>query len=128
LPFKLLKLGVLPFPMDFLPISAVDISDQYGHMYWRSGQDILASARIIRDDPRLNAIYVTNFSCGPDSFITSYFRRIMGDKPLLELEMDEHTADAGIVTRCEAFFDSLYMTKMASQQSAPAVELALGEQ
>jgi hypothetical protein len=33
----------------------------------------------------------------------------MRGKPFLELEVDDHTADAGIVTRCEAFFESLEM-------------------
>jgi predicted nucleotide-binding protein (sugar kinase/HSP70/actin superfamily) len=31
----------------------------------------------------------------------------MGDKPHLILELDEHSADAGLITRCEAFLDSL---------------------
>lgn len=113
LPFKLRKMGILPIPMDFLPVDTVDISEYYDDMFWRSGQDILAAAKIIRDNPNLNAIYVTNFSCGPDSFILSFFRRILGEQPFLELEMDEHTADAGIITRCEAFFDSLKMGKGA---------------
>lgn len=111
LPYKLRKLGILPIPMDFLPVDEIDITEHHASMFWRSGQDILAAAHIIRDTPRLHAIYVTNFSCGPDSFIISFFRRIMGVKPYLELEMDEHTADAGIITRCEAFFDSLKMGK-----------------
>jgi predicted CoA-substrate-specific enzyme activase len=113
LPYKLRKLGIMAVPMDFLPVDTVDISSRYEDMFWRSGQDILAAAHIIRDNPYLNAVYVTNFSCGPDSFIMSFFRRIMGSKPYLELEMDEHTADAGIITRCEAFFDSLKMGKGA---------------
>jgi predicted nucleotide-binding protein (sugar kinase/HSP70/actin superfamily) len=78
-------------------------------MFWRGGQAILAAATLVKEDPRLQAIYVTNFNCGPDSFILSFFRRIMGDKPYLELEFDDHTADAGVVTRCEAFFESLKM-------------------
>lgn len=106
LPLKLRRLGVLPVPMDFLPLDRVDVSGRYPNMYWRCGQDILAAAEIIRDDPRLLAIYVTNFNCGPDSFITSFFRRIMGSKPFLELEIDDHTADAGVLTRCEAFLES----------------------
>jgi predicted nucleotide-binding protein (sugar kinase/HSP70/actin superfamily) len=77
-------------------------------MYWHSGQHILAAARLIRQEPRLQAIYVTSFGCGPDSFLLSYFRREMRDKLYLELELDDHTADAGVNTRCEAFFDSLH--------------------
>ncbi len=111
LPFKLRKLGILPIPMDYLPLDSVDLSARYDNMFWRSGQDILAAATIIRDDPRLQAIYLTNFNCGPDSFIINFFREVMGHKPFLELEMDDHTADAGIITRCEAFFESLNMGK-----------------
>ncbi len=111
LPYKLRKIGIMAMPMDFLPVDKIDISDQYKDMFWRSGQDILAAATIIRDDPRLQAIYVTSFCCGPDSFLINFFRRTMSEKPFLELELDDHTADAGMVTRCEAFFESLRMGK-----------------
>jgi predicted CoA-substrate-specific enzyme activase len=106
LPLKLRRLGVLPIPLDYLPVEQRDVSGRYGNMFWRSGQDILAAAEIIRDDPRLGAVYLTNFSCGPDSFLVGFFRRIMGQKPFLQLEVDDHTADAGILTRCEAFLES----------------------
>jgi predicted CoA-substrate-specific enzyme activase len=106
LPLKLRRLGVLPVPMDYLPLEGEDVSGRYGNMFWRSGQDILAAARVVARDPRLQAIYLTNFSCGPDSFLTGFFRRLMGDKPFLQLEVDDHTADAGILTRCEAFLES----------------------
>ncbi|HEU4563595.1 MAG TPA: acyl-CoA dehydratase activase [Gemmatimonadaceae bacterium] len=107
LPLKLRRMGVLPIPMDYLPLDTVDISTRYADMYWRSGQRILAAATLVAADPRLHAIYLTNFDCGPDSFLLTYFRRMMGGKPFLELEMDDHTADAGVITRCEAFLDSL---------------------
>jgi predicted nucleotide-binding protein (sugar kinase/HSP70/actin superfamily) len=110
LPLKLRKLGVLPIPIDFLPLDTVDITDAFPTMFWRSGQDILAAARLVAADPRLQAVYLTNFACGPDSFLVSFFRRLMGGKPFLELEIDEHTGDAGVITRCEAFFDSLHLT------------------
>ena len=76
-------------------------------MYWRFGQKILAAADLIRQDPRLNAVYVTNFSCGPDSFIQHFFKDTMRGKPFLEIEIDEHSADVGAITRLEAFLDSL---------------------
>ncbi len=112
LPYKLRALGVVPLPMDCLPLDEVDVSDRFDNMYWRSGQAILAAGRLIAREPHLQAIYVTNFGCGPDSFLLSFFRRIMrgadgSPKVYLELELDDHTADAGVNTRCEAFFDSL---------------------
>ena len=46
---------------------------------------------------------MTNFSCGADSFLEHFFKFIMGDKPYLILELDEHSAVAGMMTRLEAF-------------------------
>jgi len=107
IPKKLRDLGVLPIPMDFLPLDSVPPSREIREMYWRYGQRILSAARIINEDPRLFAVYITNFGCGPDSFISHFFREISKGKPYLQLEIDEHSADAGAITRCEAFLDSL---------------------
>jgi len=111
LPYKLRRLGVLPLPMDFLPLDDVAVPARYDDMFWRSGQDILRAGVVVRDDPRLHALYLTNFNCGPDAFLLSYFRQTLGSKPFLELEVDDHTADAGMITRCEAFFDSLNLAR-----------------
>jgi len=113
LPAKIRSLGVQAIPMDFLPLHRVDLAG-WENMYWRSGQRIIAAARFIREHPGLYPVYITNFGCGPDSFITHFFRHEMGDKPYLQLEIDEHSADAGAITRIEAFLDSL---KNAGEQS-----------
>lgn len=107
LPEKLRDLGVLAIPMDFLPLSEEDLSSDFPSMYWKYGQKILAAARIIARDQRLNAIYITNFGCGPDSFVSKFFSRELRGKPYLTIEIDEHSADVGAITRCEAFLDSL---------------------
>lgn len=107
LPKKFRNLGALPIPMDYLDLDSVDLFKLFPDMYWRYGQKILAAAEIIHKDPRLNAVYITNFGCGPDSFITRFFRDKMGPKPFLQIEVDEHSADVGAITRCEAFLDSL---------------------
>ncbi|MGO8990003.1 MAG: acyl-CoA dehydratase activase [bacterium] len=107
LPKKLQDLGVLPIPMDFLPLESVAPTEEIQEMYWRYGQRILAAGKIIKENPRLYAVYITNFGCGPDSFISHFFRDLSKGKPYLQLEIDEHSADAGAITRCEAFLDSL---------------------
>jgi predicted CoA-substrate-specific enzyme activase len=107
IPKKLRDLGVLPIPMDFLPLESVAPSEEIREMYWRYGQRILAAGKIIKENPRLYAVYITNFGCGPDSFISHFFRDLSKGKPYLQLEIDEHSADAGAITRCEAFLDSL---------------------
>jgi len=111
IPEKLRDLGCLAIPIDFLPASIDDIAGDFPHMYWKYGQKIIAAARFIRDDRRLNTIYITNFGCGPDSFISKFFGREIGSKPYLTIEVDEHSADVGAITRCEAFLDSLKNVK-----------------
>ena len=59
--------------------------------------DAEAAGKIVRDDPRLYAGYITNFGCGPDSFISHFFRDLSRGKPYLQLEIDEHSADAGAI-------------------------------
>lgn len=107
IPKKLASLDAISIPFDFLNIEDIRISREWPNMYWRSGQRILRAARIVRDNPLVYPIYIGNFSCGPDSFILKYFAKELGDKPFLHLEIDEHSADAGAITRCEAFLDSI---------------------
>jgi predicted CoA-substrate-specific enzyme activase len=107
LPEKLRTMGATALPIDCLPLEDQAVADDFPHMYWKYGQRILAAARCIRTHPNLHAIYVTNFGCGPDSFISKFFEREMHGKPFLTIEIDEHSADAGMITRCEAFLDSL---------------------
>ena len=107
LPRHFRELGVLPIPMDMLPVDSVDLSAEFPDLTWRYGQKILAAAEIIRRDSRLAAVYLTNFSCGPDSFLLQFFQARMGGKVFLQIEVDEHSSDVGALTRCEAFIDSL---------------------
>jgi predicted CoA-substrate-specific enzyme activase len=123
LPEKLRDLGVLAIPPDFIPTDDADVGHDYPNMYWRYGQRIVALGRKIATDPRLHALYITNFGCGPDSFISKYFGREMHDKPYLTIEVDEHSADVGAITRCEAFLDSIRNARR-DREHRPAPPLA----
>ncbi len=113
---KLIRQDVFPIPLDYLPLEREDVFDDYYMMYWPNGQKILAGARLVSADERLDAVYIGNFRCGPDSFLQHYVSRETGSKPFLFLEVDEHSADAGLVTRIEAFLDS----RSESRTSEPA--------
>ncbi|MCH7763981.1 MAG: activase [Candidatus Marinimicrobia bacterium] len=102
IPHKFASRGIKIIPVDFLDLKSAPIRK---HMYWATGQINLKGAAIVEAHPQLFGNYITNFSCGPDSFIVGYFRDIMGTKPSLTLELDNHTADAGLETRIEAFLD-----------------------
>lgn len=102
IPQKFSSRNITLIPHDFIPSDHLDSGD---NMYWGAGNQILRSARFVKDHPQLFGTYITNFSCGPDSMIVPYFRKIMGNKPSLTLELDSHSADAGLNTRIEAAID-----------------------
>ncbi len=104
---KLRDLNILTIPLDHLPLDEEDVFTDYPSMYWPNGQKILAGAKYIAKHKKLYAVYLGNFRCGPDSFLIHFFKDEMKGKPFLHLEVDEHSADAGIITRIEAFLDSL---------------------
>ena len=128
LPRKLADLGMKLLPMDMLDAEGVPLSDPSLHreVYWTYGQKILRAGEVIRRDPRLFAIYLSNFSCGPDSFIQTFFKDLMSQKPCLQLELDEHSADAGVITRIEAFLESLKHYNDSQHQAPPSPPAVAG--
>jgi predicted CoA-substrate-specific enzyme activase len=97
--------GVNVIPIDALPTADIDVRDINDNMFWDYGRKILAAGKIVREHPNLHIIYITNFKCGPDSFLKSYIGQASG-KPFLTLQFDGHSNDAGMMTRCEAYLDS----------------------
>jgi predicted CoA-substrate-specific enzyme activase len=104
---KLLAQNVMPIPLDMLDLSQAEIYGNYRNMYWPNGQKMIAATQHVARTAGLYAVYISNFRCGPDSFIWHYVTEELKGKPFLHLEVDEHSADAGLVTRIEAFLDSL---------------------
>ncbi|MBN2721132.1 MAG: CoA activase, partial [Proteobacteria bacterium] len=104
IPAKFASRGYPVVPHDILPAAGNRCREQQ-RMYYATGRGILAAAEFVRDNPKLFGVFITSFSCGPDSFLLERFRTVMGDKPFLILELDAHTADAGVDTRIEAFLD-----------------------
>jgi predicted CoA-substrate-specific enzyme activase len=99
---NLAKAGLTALPMDFINVTSVDLSD-FSSMYWGLGAQILRTAKLIRERPQYFGLHLTNFGCGPDSFIEHFYKHVMEDKPYLILELDEHTAVAGVMTRLAAY-------------------------
>ncbi|MBN1553445.1 MAG: hypothetical protein JXA11_01775 [Phycisphaerae bacterium] len=111
--------GVNVIPLDFLDTAGVDVRDVNPNMYWGLGRELLAAAKIVGDHPNLHVIHITNFKCGPDSFI-KHFIRTAGGKPFLTLQFDGHSNDAGMMTRCEAYLDSMGLLRPVREEQRPA--------
>lgn len=115
IPELLLERGYKVITLSHLPGHALDISDEYDNLYYPFGQHILSGAKLIAHHPNLYAVYLTNHGCGPDTMLSHLFKQEMGDKPYLQIEVDEHFSNVGVITRIEAFLNSL--------QHRPAVAL-----
>jgi predicted CoA-substrate-specific enzyme activase len=113
IPRKFATRGYSVIPFDILPFEDKSI---YPNMYWYYGQQDMKAAMLLKDEDNIYVTYISNFSCAPDSFMLHYLKWIMGTKPFLILEMDSHTADAGVDTRIEAFLDIIegYRSKIIS--------------
>lgn len=115
---KILDAGYLAIPLELAPIGSIDISTQMPKMYWIQGQKKLAAIELLNKNKNLFGIDVTYFACGPDTQINQQMR-CRTQKPFLTVEMDEHTGDAGIDTRLQAFFNTVksYLGIEAKQTS-----------
>ena len=105
IPGKLMDMGYKV--LSFFELPEGDISAEYPNMFWPFGQHILEPAKLIRKHSNMHAVFLTHHCCGPDSVFTHYFREIMGDKPYLNIEVDEHSSEVGVITRIEAFINSI---------------------
>ena len=119
---KIQDLGILAIPADLLPLDSEDVSDAWPNAYSRQIQKKLAAARLVKRDPRMRAVVLTYFGCGPDSFANPFFKDEIGE-PCYVMQIDEHTADAGVITRMEAFAD----TAVGRDGSGPEAIIRTGD-
>jgi predicted CoA-substrate-specific enzyme activase len=111
------KYGFTLIPYDLIPARREEINPVYNNMYWSYGQKFFSAAEKLNSFPNFFPLFLTNFNCGPDSFILSILEKIWSDKPFLILELDEHSGNAGYMTRIEAFLD-----RIKSYQEAKTVK------
>jgi predicted CoA-substrate-specific enzyme activase len=112
------RYGANVIPLDFLVTGREPVRDLHANMFWISGRKILEAARVASSRPNLHMIYITNFKCGPDSYIKHFAREAAG-APLLILQFDGHGNDAGYMTRCEAYLDSKGILRCYQSSTEP---------
>ena len=84
------------------------------HTYWANEHEMTGTAGHYLKDNRIDGmILLTSFGCGPDSLMIERIikQAKLCNKPVLSLTIDEHTGEAGFITRLEAFVDMLYRKK-----------------
>ena len=62
-------------------------------------------------------IGIMAFACGPDSLMMNLVQRQAhyAGIPYMSLTVEEHTAEAGIITRIEAFLDMIHRAKKRNE-------------
>ena len=80
-------------------------------LFWTLGKRMIGSALNFYQNKRLDGlIYLTSFGCGPEALIEEMVARWAkqrDDLPLMMLTIDEHTGEAGMLTRLEAFTEMI---------------------
>ncbi len=105
IPRHFARYGYHVIPHEMLPFKPEILGSEFRNVFWTYGQRILSALRQVGQAPNLYAVYLSNFNCGPDSFLLTYAEAIMQAKPFLILELDEHGSEGGYLTRIEAFLD-----------------------
>ncbi|MGA2253980.1 MAG: acyl-CoA dehydratase activase [Thermoguttaceae bacterium] len=100
-------LGVTAIPMWYLPIEDVELEGPADQLPWHMNRMMVRAVRYCQRDDRLFPILVSNFGCGPDAFTQMLLAPMLDGRPSLVLEFDEHRAEAGLITRLEAFLDEI---------------------
>lgn len=113
---KLEQMGIHPYTAEMLTLEQKreGFKALESKIYWANEYEMTGAAGHYLHDNNIDGlITITAFGCGPDSImverISRYAKRYQ--KPLLNLTVDEHTGEAGFITRLEAFCDMLFRKK-----------------
>mgnify|MGYP000890029135 CR=1 FL=1 len=84
-------------------------------MFWTFGKRLLGSVLYLIEHEKIDGIiYIMSFGCGIDAFVAELSEikvRKSGSIPFFLLTLDEHSGDAGVNTRLEAFIDMIIWRK-----------------
>lgn len=88
-------------------------------MFWDFGRRAVGGAFYLLERRDIDGIiYVMSFGCGIDSFVCDLIERFVRrntDLPFTVLTLDEHSGEAGVNTRLEAFVDMIRFKKATSE-------------
>ncbi|OCL27011.1 hypothetical protein U472_05870 [Orenia metallireducens] len=110
---KLKKMGVEVITAEMLSKSSLKkgVSHLSKNMFWTLSKQMLGAGHHFFDRNDIDGIIqLTAFGCGPDSLIGEMIEREAKrrrSQPFMTLNLDEHTGEAGLLTRLEAFIDMI---------------------
>ena len=90
----------------------MDYAKRYdSHLYWTFARKLVGTALYLIDKKCVDGIvYISTFGCGVDSVVLDMVEKLVRRRssiPFVSLSLDEHSGEAGINTRIEAFIDMI---------------------
>ncbi|MBI2303532.1 MAG: hypothetical protein HYU86_02130 [Chloroflexi bacterium] len=108
---RLRQLGAQVVTPEMAQIQELDrgVTRLIGKPYWTYEDEVTGAGGHYLDSQVDGVIAIIAFGCGPDSVMIDVVKRYAQrvSKPFMAITIDEHTAEAGLVTRLEAFMDML---------------------
>lgn len=109
---KLVNMGIKVYTPEMVPEKELK---RYARnlpkdLFWTFSNQVVLSSLYYMDKKKLDGIiHVTAFGCGPDSMVDKLVELEAKERkvPFICVSVDEHTGEAGILTRLEAFIDML---------------------
>ena len=113
---KLEKMGVKSYTaLNVTKEKAIKSIEELGEIqYWANELELTGTAAYYMLNNKVDGIIALSaFGCGPDSLMVDEVQYHAKEKnlPMIHINIDEHTGEAGFVTRIEAFVDMLIRKK-----------------
>ncbi|HHV71294.1 MAG TPA: 2-hydroxyglutaryl-CoA dehydratase [Clostridia bacterium] len=114
---QLRKMGVTPLTADMVSSKRLAAQAQKlpKDLFWTFSNQVIRAALYYLDEEKVDGIiHVTAFGCGPDAMVDKLIEleaKARGHVPFISISVDEHTGEAGVQTRLEAFVDMIKLRR-----------------
>jgi predicted nucleotide-binding protein (sugar kinase/HSP70/actin superfamily) len=101
--------------MEVITIDSVPSAPHESFLMWDFAYETMNQLTEVLERDIAGAIILSNFNCGVDAITVPFieYEVEQRDIPCMHLIFDEHTGEAGIITRVDTFVDTLKMRRRA---------------
>lgn len=105
IPRHLAREGLNVAPLLLLPaLAGAALSDECSDLVFKTSQEMVIGSEFVGGQgSNVSPVIFQQFLCRQDSAVIPFLVDILGDRPCLQLMLDENSGDAGFRTRCAAF-------------------------
>ncbi len=122
IPQRLTKMGVEVITSEELPSTIVEkqLKKLHSYLYFKEERSIVGAALYFLENETVDGILqLIPYPCGPTAISSEIIMRHAKRKekiPLIQLMLDDNTGEAGLVTRLEAFVNTMKRKKLLQLQ------------